>query len=127
MKLLLDSNVLIWWIRESPRLDASVAERIDDEDNEVLISAVSVWEIEIKKAIGKLQMGGHTAMLIQAAGFTPLPITPHHAHVAATLPPHHGDPFDRMLVAQTQLEDAVLVTADGALRRYDVAILPAST
>jgi PIN domain nuclease of toxin-antitoxin system len=127
LKLLLDSHVLIWWIAESPRLDPSVVERIEDEANDVLISPVSVWEIEVKKARGKLDFPGHTALLIQAAGFKPLPITPHHAHVAATLPQHHRDPFDRMLVAQSQVEDAVLVTADGALRRYDVAILPAAT
>lgn len=93
----------------------------------MLISAVTVWEIEIKKALGKLESRGDMALLMQAAGFTPLPMSYRHAHVAAWLPRHHGDPFDRMLVAQTQLEDAVLVTADDALRRYDVPILPASS
>lgn len=127
MKLLLDSHALIWWVAESPRLDPSLVDRIEDEANDVLVSAVSVWEIEVKKARGKLDFPGHTALLTQAAGFTPLPITSTHAQVAAMLPPHHRDPFDRMLVAQAQSEDAVLVTSDDALRPYDVAILPAST
>lgn len=126
MKLLLDTNALLWWIAESPRLDPSVVERIEDEANAVLASAVTIWEVEIKKAGGKLRIPGDVALLTQAAGFTPLPITYRHAHVAAGLPAHHRDPFDRMLVAQAQLEDAVLVTADGALQRYDVPILPAS-
>jgi PIN domain nuclease of toxin-antitoxin system len=125
LRLLLDSHALVWWLLEDPQLAPDVAEAIEDEANDVLASAVTVWEIEIKKTAGKLRLPGDVALQIQAAGFTPLPITYRHAHVAAQLPRHHGDPFDRMLVAQAMLEDASLVTADGVLDGYGVPILPA--
>ena len=82
-----------------------------------------MWELEIKRAAGKLQLGVNVAEDIQAAGFSPLPISFEHAMAAARLPLHHRDPFDRMLVAQARLEGLTLVTKDVELGRYDVRVL----
>lgn len=125
MRLLLDTNALIWWLAEDPCLQPRTAEAIEAADNDVLVSAVSVWEIEIKRRKGALTSPNNVALQVRAAGFRPLPITDAHAQMAGRLPRHHGDPFDRMLVAQAHLEGAVLVTSDGELDRYGVPILPA--
>jgi PIN domain nuclease of toxin-antitoxin system len=125
MRLLLDSHTLVWWLAEDSKLAPTATKAIDSSSNEVMVSAASVWEIEIKRTIGKLPLRGDVALHIQAAGFTPLAMTYRHAHAAGRLPRHHRDPFDRMLVAQAQLEDAALVTSDEELLQYDVPILSA--
>jgi PIN domain nuclease of toxin-antitoxin system len=90
----------------------------------VFVSPVSPWEIEIKRARGKLKAPEQLADEIDRAGFARLPITVEHAIAAGRLPPHHADPFDRMLVAQAQLEGLTIVTSDPRIARYQVAILP---
>jgi len=125
VKLLLDTHALIWWAAASRKLARSVRERIDDPANEVLISSAAIWELEIKAQTGKLLAPDDAADMIAEWGFVALEISPEHARLAAHLPEHHRDPFDRMLVAQTYLEDAVLVTADRTLGRYGVATLRA--
>jgi PIN domain nuclease of toxin-antitoxin system len=89
----------------------------------VLLSAAVVWEAAIKQAIGKLDTPGDLAATLLGAGVLPLPIELDHAVAAGELPRHHGDPFDRMLVAQARLEGATLVSGDEAMRAYDVPIL----
>ena len=84
-----------------------------------------MWEVAIKAAAGRLPAGKDVAGALERSGLASLPIAAEHAWAAAALPRHHGDPFDRMLVAQAQLEGLTLVTRDGALGRYQVAILPA--
>ncbi len=89
-------------------------------------SAASIWEIEIKRAQGKLEVPGTFISLVERSGFESLPISFEHAVGAGRLPPHHRDPFDRMLVAQARLESLTLATSDPAIRRYDVATLALS-
>lgn len=89
------------------------------------MTAASVWELSIKRALGKLEVGAGLESELDSDGFSSLPITVDHAALAGALPRHYGDPFDRMLVAQAQLEDLTLITRDPRLRAYDVPILPA--
>jgi len=89
----------------------------------VVVSAVSVWEISIKQASGKLSFRHDILEVLARAGFDSLDITPHHADLAGSLPQHHADPFDRLLVAQAQIEGLVLVTQDRQLLPYGVPIL----
>jgi PIN domain nuclease of toxin-antitoxin system len=125
MRLLLDTHVLLWWADGDSRVAPAVRARIDDRANEVLVSAATIWEIEVKAQLGRLIAQDDILELVPEWGFVPLSITPEHARRAAHLPDHHSDPFDRLLVAQAQAEDAVLVTADGALDAYEGARLRA--
>jgi len=123
--LLLDAHVLVWWLHDSARLAAAARGAIVERANTVLVSAASVWELEIKRARGKLRIDGDLAAAVDQAGFTGLPITLEDAIAAGGLPPHHRDPFDRMLVAQAARLDAVVVTRDRDFAAYDVKVLTA--
>jgi PIN domain nuclease of toxin-antitoxin system len=125
MKLLLDTHVLLWWLADDQRLRERTAATIVSGDNEILVSAASVWEIEIKRAKGALSAPDDLLDQIVACGFGLLAIDGRHAHAAGRLPQHHHDPFDRMLVAQATVEAAALVTADSTLSAYGVALLDA--
>jgi len=122
VRVLLDTHVWLWWLNDEPLADAAdVALR--DGQTEVRVSAASVWELSIKRALGKLRGAHDIGSELDGDGFGSLPISVAHATVAGALPRHHGDPFDRMLVAQAQLEDLTLVTRDPALQAYDIPIL----
>ncbi len=123
MNLLLDSHAFLWWIDGGEALAPAAFEAIIDPDAVVVVSAASVWELAIKRATGKLTAAGVFEEEIAVHGFRPLSITAEHAERAGALPRHHGDPFDRMLVAQAQVEGLVLVTRDPALAAYDVRTL----
>ncbi|MEN8179066.1 MAG: type II toxin-antitoxin system VapC family toxin [Pseudomonadota bacterium] len=125
MSLLLDTHILLWWLADDPRLWQTARNRIADPTERVLISAATVWEIGIKQAIGKLEAPESILSAIQEGGFEELPISARHAELAARLPEHHKDPFDRMLIAQAQVEGLTLVTADSAIEAYDLVILKA--
>jgi PIN domain nuclease of toxin-antitoxin system len=125
VNLLLDTHVLLWWLADDPRLAAEPRSAIANGANTVVVSAASVWEVEIKKAAGKLRTGADLWGAARGGGLADLPMTTDHAREAARLPLHHRDPFDRMLVAQARIEGLTLVTADPALDAYSVAILPA--
>lgn len=105
-------------------LDVQTRTRIADA-NEALVSAASVWEIEIRRATGSLDAPAEIGAQAIEVGYDPLPITFDHAREAGRLPLHHRDPFDRMLVAQARVEGLTLVTADAALGAYDVPVLAA--
>jgi len=124
VRILLDTHVWLWWLTDEP-LSEPVAAAVGDPHTDVLVSAASVWEVSIKRALGKLDAKAGLESHLDDDGFSSLPITVTHAAVAGALPLHHGDPFDRMLVAQAQLEDLTLVTRDPTLRAYDVPILVA--
>ncbi|MGN6190296.1 MAG: type II toxin-antitoxin system VapC family toxin [Conexibacter sp.] len=124
MRLLLDSHVVLWLITSAPGRLSDGVEALVDEANDALVSAISVWELEIKRLKGQLDAPPDLLDLIEGAGFRLLNLTPDNALDAARLPRHHGDPFDRLLVAQAQGEAATLVTADDALAAYDVPIMP---
>lgn len=125
MQLLLDTHALLWWLADMPELGSKAREHMAQPDHRVWVSAASVWEIEIKRALGKLRAPDDIKTAIDACAFESLPITFDHAIEAARLPPHHHDPFDRMLIAQAAVEHLVIVTRDSAFFSYDVAILAA--
>ena len=124
-RLLLDTHVLLWWLDGSGLSDAVVA-RIADPGELVLVSAASIWEAGIKASLGKLELPGPLGSVVLEEGFEPLPITFDHAERAGSLPPHHRDPFDRMLVAQALAEGLTLVTHDPAFDPYGVDLLRTS-
>jgi PIN domain nuclease of toxin-antitoxin system len=125
MILLLDAHALLWWLADDAELDASASRSIAEPSNAVLVSAATVWEIEVKRAAGRLDAPGELIEVLAQAGIDTLPITAPDAVRAAGLPMYHADPFDRMLVAQAQRLDAFVVSRDRALSAYDVEVLPA--
>jgi len=125
VRLLLDTHVFVWWLLTPERLSGRAREAIAEAGASVYVSAVSAWEIAIKKATGKLDVPGDVEAQIRANRFTPLSISVAHAAATEHLPPHHRDPFDRMLVAQARVEHLTLVTRDAQLGAYGVEILPA--
>ena len=120
--LLLDTHVLLWWLNGDP-IEPAAAEAIGDPTSEVLVSAASIWEIAIKRALRKLDVEGSVAEATVATGFNLLSVSAVHAEAVGELPLLHRDPFDRLLVAQARREGSTLVSRDTALRGYDVPIL----
>jgi PIN domain nuclease of toxin-antitoxin system len=124
MRLLLDTHAFLWWLDDDPKLSAAARDAIRDPHALVHVSAASIWEIAIKVKLRRLEkQDGDFAAEIEANGFTELAISARHAQSAGALPPHHNDPFDRMLIAQAQIEDLVLITHDRRLRRYGTQLL----
>jgi PIN domain nuclease of toxin-antitoxin system len=124
VRLLLDTHVLIWWLEDSERLTPVARRGIEDPAAAVVVSAAGIWEIEIKRTLGKLDVPDDVLEQAEVNGFDLLPVTGQHAVMAGRLPRHHDDPFDRMLVAQAISEGLTLVTADRRLAAYDVGVLP---
>ena len=125
MNLLLDTHALLWWLDDNPTLSVEAREAIVDGRNIVFVSAVVIWEVRIKQALGKLQLPSNFREVLDSQAFDELPLTVDHAHRLAELPPHHRDPFDRMLVAQAIDERLTIVTRDPDIPRYPVRILRA--
>ena len=124
MKLLLDTHALLWWLADDARLGPKARTRIEDRDNEVLVSHVSLWEIAIKIGIGKLRLDISEALAaIRERGLDELGLKPPHLTTLAALERHHRDPFDHMLIAQAIVEGATLMSDDGRLGDYPVAVL----
>jgi PIN domain nuclease of toxin-antitoxin system len=124
LRLLLDTHTLIWWAHDRA-IAPEAGNAIRAPENPVVVSAASIWEVEIKVRTGKLELEADLATGSAEHGFERLPITFDHAVAAGRLPRHHADPFDRMLVAQAQLEGLTLVTRDPVFDRYAVAVLKA--
>jgi len=122
---LLDTHALLWWLADDARLGSAARQAIEDPTNVVFVSAATVWEVAIKRAVGKLRAPVGLADIVERENLEPLPVRFDHAERVASLPLHHGDPFDRLLVAQAQVEGATLVTVDRALAAYDVKRLDA--
>jgi PIN domain nuclease of toxin-antitoxin system len=123
--LLLDAHAVLWWLADDPTLHPTARSAIADPANDVLVSAASIWEIAIKRALGKLVAPTGLAAAFDASGFDVLPITGDDAEHAGTLPAHHRDPFDRMLVAQAARVGALIVSRDGVFAAYGTDVLPA--
>lgn len=124
MNLLLDTQIFLWWDKQDAQLNADAQALIADPGNQVFVSAASVWEIAIKRRLGKLDFRGSAVAAIGSNGFHELPILPIDAENAGALPWRHNDPFDRMLIAQARRLTFTLATADALIRAYDgVALL----
>jgi PIN domain nuclease of toxin-antitoxin system len=123
VKLLLDTHAALWWLAADDRLGAQALSELDDESNPLLLSAAVIWEIAIKRSLGKLQAPHDLASTLVGAGAQPLAITLAHAAAVEALPWHHRDPFDRILVAQAIAEGASIVSQDDRLREYDVPLV----
>jgi PIN domain nuclease of toxin-antitoxin system len=126
MNLLLDTHVFLWTVDDDPQLSPAARTAITDGNNLVFVSAATAWEIAIKKAIGKLDLPqGDYLNELTVHRFTALDITTQHALAVEHLPHHHKDPFDRLLIAQAQIENLVLVTADARIKQYPIQIIEA--
>ena len=122
--LLLDTHVALWWLADQP-LAPAAAQAIADPARRALVSIVSLWELAIKHALGRFQLRDDLADVLVKQGFELMAVAPAHAFAIRDLPLHHRDPFDRMLVAQAQVEGMTLVTRDQRLESYDVEVLRA--
>jgi PIN domain nuclease of toxin-antitoxin system len=123
MKLLLDTHTFIWFVEDDEKLPSSTKNQIEDIDNEILVSIVSLWEIAIKTSLGKLEISNDIPSMIKKIemnGFTILPIFPEHTVCVSTLPFHHRDPFDRMLISQSITENIRIISKDGVFGEYDI-------
>jgi len=124
VRLLLDTHAYLWWLRDDVKLSRAARDAISDAGCLVHVSAATIWEIAIKQQLGRLDLHGEDLMLeIEANAFVDLPMSVRHAQRVGSLPLHHRDPFDRMLVAQAELETLTLVTHDRALEAYGIDVL----
>lgn len=127
MKLLLDTHTFIWWTIQKARLSAAALAAMQNQQNELLLSIASLWEMQLKIQLGKLHFNLPLPQLIEdqqrVNGLQLLPIAPDHIYALDQLPFHHKDPFDRLLVAQAIDESLSLVTADPALAAYPARII----
>ncbi len=119
---LLDTQIIIWMDEDSRRLSKDMWRALETSTQHYY-SAASAWEASIKRASGKLHLGATLSEIASNLALQPIPITVAHGEAAGNLPPHHRDPFDRLLIAQALTEGLTLVTSDRLLRRYDVDLL----
>lgn len=127
MRLLLDTHVFLWWDSQPDKLSQYVLSLLHNPQNELFLSVASVWEMQIKQQLGKLELRLPLAQLITdqqvISDLQMLPILQAHALGVADLPPIHKDPFDRMLIAQASIEQMSLVSADGLIKQYPIVVL----
>jgi PIN domain nuclease of toxin-antitoxin system len=127
MRALLDTHIFLWWIFDDPQLDQSIREVLKNAENDLFLSAASTWEIAIKVQIGKLVLPGDLLSFISRHmalnSIVELPITVRHALHTILLPSYHKDPFDRLIVAQSQLEVMPVITTDPEIRQYGVDVV----
>jgi PIN domain nuclease of toxin-antitoxin system len=123
VKLLLDTHAALWWLADDARIGRDAERELSDDTNRVLLSAAVVWEVAIKRSLGKLKAPADLAQTLLNAGAQPLQVTLEHAAAVEALPWHHRDPFDRLLVSQALTEGAVLVSQDERLQPYGVSLV----
>jgi PIN domain nuclease of toxin-antitoxin system len=123
VRLLIDTHILLWADERPRRIAPVLRAAMRDEANDLVVSVATVWEITIKRAIGRLRFDRPIVAAVLALGFEILPVAGAHAEHAGSLPPHHNDPFDRLIIAQAYLEGMVLGTQDRLMRPYGVATL----
>ncbi|MBY0292636.1 MAG: type II toxin-antitoxin system VapC family toxin [Alphaproteobacteria bacterium] len=125
MSYLLDTHILLWWLADDSALSSKVRSLISDEENLIFVSAASIWEIVIKKSLGKLKVPDNLGEVLKVSHFKNLPMTLEHVLEIGHLPHHHNDPFDRMLVAQANCSRLTIITADKKLLLYNVLSMKA--
>jgi PIN domain nuclease of toxin-antitoxin system len=123
LRILLDTHLFLWMIQDARRVPPVLKAKLDDLENEVVFSAVLAWEIAVKRAKGKLHFSEQPTVAAKRIGLLPLPITADHCEFAADLKSHHSDPFDRLLVAQAQMEGLVMATLDPVMKQYGIPLL----
>ena len=123
MRLLLDTHVVLAWLRGDSDLGARARRQLEDDSNQLIVSAVVVWEVAIKRALGQLEVPMTFVADVVQSDALKLPVTLQHAAGVERLPHHHRDPFDRLLISQARIEGATLVSSDKAMRAYDVPVL----
>ncbi|UFP96209.1 type II toxin-antitoxin system VapC family toxin [Gloeobacter morelensis] len=127
MSYLLDTHAFLWFISGDTRLSTNARTIIENEGNEIYLSVASIWEISIKARLGRLELIGSPEKVIQdnmdSNGFICLPIEKSHALQIYNLPDHHRDPFDRILIAQSQVESLILITTDYQIKQYNIATI----
>lgn len=121
--LIVDTHAALWFLEGDRRLSATARALIEDDATERRLSAVSVWEVAVKHRLGKLAMSAGFYEALYRQGLRGLPVTDRHARRLADLPLHHGDPFDRLLIAQAQVENMALLSVDERMRAYDVQVI----
>ncbi len=126
LRVLLDTHIFLWWLFDDPKLPSGIKKLLADTENEIFISSASVWEIATKFRLGKLPEAATVAknvpLWIEKAGFQALPVSPDHAQLAGSWDVTHRDPFDRMLAAQSRLENMVLASVDEALTMFSIQV-----
>ena len=126
MKLLLDTHAFIWWDSMPDRLSDRAAALCMDSENELILSVASLWEMQVKAQLGKLTLKKPLRRLVEGQqesnGLQLLPIRPEHTYALDDLPPHHKDPFDRIIVAQAKIEGLCVLSHDSIIRKYPVAV-----
>jgi PIN domain nuclease of toxin-antitoxin system len=125
MNCLLDTHVLLWWLNDDQPLSTKSIATISNGRNVIFVSAVTIWEIQIKHAIGKLELPDNFRDSLQQGSFEYLDVTPTHAFAVGQLPMHHRDPFGRMLIAQAQVENLTIITRDAQFQHYSVSLIEA--
>ncbi|WP_299074207.1 type II toxin-antitoxin system VapC family toxin [uncultured Paraglaciecola sp.] len=125
-RILLDTHALIWWLNGDNQLGANAIEHIANPENDIYVSAATVWEMSIKQQMGKLVVPEDIESKVEQAGFSELPITLFHGQQAGRLHLHHRDPFDRMLIAQAQAEGLQILTKDEQFPAYGIRLINAS-
>jgi len=123
VNFLLDTHVLLWWLSDHKSLTTKAVGAIKDGENSIFVSAATAWEISIKRVLGKLKAPDGLEETLESNRFRQLPISIRHGLVAGSLPRHHDDPFDRMLIAQAQTEQLTIITHDVRMEQYGVSIL----
>lgn len=119
-RLMLDTHAVLWWLGDDPRLGPKARELIANPNNQIFVSAATAWVISIQKSPGKLEVPDGLDNVAEEEGFEKLPISFFHGERAGDLPAHHRDPFDRMLIAQSQAEGLEIITADNVFSKYGV-------
>lgn len=124
MRLLLDTHLILWWMNgEASRISEKALAALGSEDMEPVVSAVAIWEAAMKRRLGKLEVPGDMLTQIERSGVELLPVTVRHADFVSSLPAHHEDPFDRLLISQAMVEGMALASADEVLRQYNVELV----
>ncbi|MBF2057873.1 MAG: type II toxin-antitoxin system VapC family toxin [Cyanobacterium sp. T60_A2020_053] len=123
MKFLLDTHILLWWLGDEAKLSPQIRAVICHPENMIFVSAATVWEMSIKKSLGKLFVPNNLLEKLKDNYFRVLDITAEHGLKVTDLPLHHKDPFDRMLIAQAMIEDLTIITLDTKFPLYDITLL----